>query len=101
MNRLRRSPRIPLRDRVQLSWTAADGTPCYATGMTTDVSERGLRIESPNPLPERSIIAFRLANHRLHGSGSVRSCQRIGLNYTIGLEFSGGLTFSVERLLTQ
>lgn len=101
MNRLRRTPRIPLRDRVQLSWTAADGTPCYANGVTTDVSETGLRIECPNPVPERSIIAFRLASHRLHGSGSVRSCQRAGLKYTIGLEFAGGLTFSVAELSTR
>ena len=100
MNRLRRSPRVPLHDRVQLSWTGDDGNSYYANGTTTDVSEKGLRLESPNPVPERSMVAFRLSKHALHGSGSVRSCHRSGLNYAIGIEFSGGLTFPVQELLT-
>ncbi|MBL8294487.1 MAG: PilZ domain-containing protein [Bryobacterales bacterium] len=101
MQRLRRNPRVPLHDRVQLTWTSDDGLACYANGITTDVSEKGLRLESPHPVPERAVVTFRLANYRLHGSGSVRSCHRTGLKYTIGLEFAGGLTFPVETLLTQ
>lgn len=101
MQRLRRFARVPLRDRVQLTWTSDDGIACYANGFTADVSERGLRIVTPHPVPERAMVTFRLAKNALHGSGSVRSCRRTGMDYAIGLEFNGGLTFPVETLSTR
>jgi hypothetical protein len=98
MHGMRRHQRVKFTDHVQLAWMDESGAPRFVRGRTTDVSASGMRVECLDPIPVRCHVSFKLANHALHGSGSVRSCQRVGLKYAIGVEFSGGLTYPVEQL---
>jgi hypothetical protein len=88
---MRRHERTVQSEPVQLIWKDRDGVDKYANARTLDVSELGMRIEAPEPVPERSYVSFRCDKLKLNGRASVRSCQRQGNRYLIGLEFSLGM----------
>ena len=91
MQRLRRQMRIPLNAQVRLVWTGETGEPCYAMAKAMNISESGLRLESKHAMAVRSYVNFQVENSDVQGSASVRSCQRQGMVYQIGLEFTGGM----------
>jgi hypothetical protein len=72
-------------------WKDRDGGDKYAIARTLNISELGMRIEVPEPLQERSYVILRCDKLKLSGTASVRSCQRKGNRYQIGLEFSVGM----------
>ena len=77
-------------------WKGRDGDDRYAYARTLDVSETGLRIQVPEPVPERSYVIFRGDSLALHGTASVRSCQLKGVKYVVGLEFSTGMKWKPD-----
>jgi len=74
-------------------WKDRDGNEKFTNAYTLDISESGMRVEVPEPLPERSYVIMRADKLALHGTASVRSCSRKGTKYVAGLEFSAGLKF--------
>jgi hypothetical protein len=44
-----------------------------------------------DPIEVRNYVQFEVVGGALRGTGSVRSCERVGNKYALGLEFSGGL----------
>lgn len=73
---------------IRLSWENASGHPAYAQGECMDISEAGLKIEAPCPIPLRSYVSWRTERPGLAGSASVRYVLRCGAKYTLRLELS-------------
>jgi hypothetical protein len=88
---LRRHERTEESATVQVMWKDRDGGDKFAQARTLDISELGMRIEVPEAVPERSYVILRCDKLKLSGTASVRSCQRKGNRYWIGLEFSVGM----------
>jgi hypothetical protein len=57
---IRRHPRIPYFGPIRISWEDAHGLPGYAQARCLDVSNEGLRIETPEPIPVSSRVNLRL-----------------------------------------
>jgi hypothetical protein len=90
-NKLRRSPRMALDNRIRVSHQNSAGEDCCVWGRCLDIAKHGLRFEVPIAIPVRSYVCFHVHGLDFQGSGSVRFCDRRGLNYIVGLEFSGAL----------
>jgi len=91
--KLRRHERSDVRTMINLMWKDRMGTEKFTNAYTLDVSESGMRVEVPEPIPERSYVIVRADKLALHGTASVRSCARKGTKYVAGLEFSAGMKF--------
>ena len=65
-----------------------------------DISETGLRIESPYPVKDRAVIILRSERIELHGSGVVRHVVRHGSKYLLGVQLNqailGGVIAELE-----
>jgi hypothetical protein len=88
---IRRHQRIPYTGPVRISWQGADGVPRYVLGKSVDISPGGLRMESPEPIPARTIISFTAEQLKLSGSASVRHVGHRGAKYILGLELNSAL----------
>lgn len=82
-------PRSVCAGAVRLSWTS--GFDRYAIGECQDISQTGLRLLVPEPLPVSVRVCFWSDRLAFGGSGTVRHCKRQNGKYIIGLEFGGGL----------
>ena len=76
------------RAKVQLSWLAENGEPCRAFGTCNDISQEGMQLTSPAPVPVRSAVQFLITGSPLQGSGTVRSCSRTGNKFIVGVTFA-------------
>lgn len=94
---IRRHDRIPFAGPVRICWEETHGPPKYALGKCLEVSESGMRIEVPEPIPPRSKISMRADAINFHGSATVKHVARRGSKYVVGLELSHALR---EQLLT-
>jgi hypothetical protein len=82
----RRSHRIPYLGRVRISWETTLGSSQYAVGRCLDVSETGLRIEVPEPIPARTTVLLQADQINLRGPATVKHVARQGSKYILGLE---------------
>jgi hypothetical protein len=87
----RRHDRIPYLAAVRISWEDAHGLRKYAQARCLDVSEDGLLIEVPEPIPVHSTVSLRAEAIKLAGSGTVKHVTRRGSKMVLGLELSHAL----------
>ena len=85
---IRRHHRIPYLGPVRISWEGTNGCPKYAQARCLDISEGGLRIEVPEPIPVRSRVSICADRINLAGSATVKHVVRQGAKYVLGLELS-------------
>lgn len=85
---LRRHPRLPYLGRVRISWEDTHGTPKYALANCMEISEGGVRIETPEPIPVYARVSLRVEQINLVGSAAVKHIARRGSKYVLGLEMS-------------
>jgi hypothetical protein len=77
---------------VRISWEDAYGLRKYAQARCLDVSEDGLLIEVPEPIPLHSTVSLRAEAIKLAGSGTVKHVTRRGTKVVlVGLELSHAL----------
>jgi hypothetical protein len=69
----------------------------YINGKTLDISTSGMRVEVSDPIDRQTYVTLQCAALGLHGSASVRTCNRKGMKFVIGLEFSGGLKWKPKE----
>ena len=93
---IRRHPRNAAGGKVRIAYGSETGSDNFMFCRLLDISECGMRIDSPVPLEVRSYINFCFSEPRFEGSASVRSCVRTKLRYAIGLEFSGQLKWKTQ-----
>jgi hypothetical protein len=94
---MRRQDRSTIAVPVDVMWTDRYGHERFATALSLDVCESGMRIQVPEALPERSYVRLRADKIALAGSASVRNCLKKGTKYLVGLEFSGGMKWKAPR----
>jgi hypothetical protein len=88
MGEKRRYERVAYNGPIRISWESERGEVMYAQGKCVDVSEAGLRIEVPEPVPVRTYITLRADRINVSGRASVRSVDRRGTRFVLGLELS-------------
>jgi hypothetical protein len=94
---IRRHHRLQYLGRVRISWESTRG-PKYAAAKCLDVSEGGLRIEAPEPIPVYTSISLYADQINLSGAAIVKHVERRGSKYILGLELSHALR---ERTLSE
>lgn len=94
---MRRHARSRLELPVELSWADPHGAGMAARGKCINISESGLRLNLPVPVPAGAYVNFRVSRMGLGGAGSVRYSRRDGVNFIVGLEFCGGLRFQMSK----
>ncbi|MEZ5353593.1 MAG: PilZ domain-containing protein [Bryobacteraceae bacterium] len=94
---LRRHQRKETDRKVRLMWTGEGGQSLYARARCVDISQSGMRVDCPEPIPVRTFVNFQIDGTKFEGSASVRSCGRQGLRHLLGLEFGSGLKWDPER----
>ncbi|HEY1758950.1 MAG TPA: PilZ domain-containing protein [Bryobacteraceae bacterium] len=97
---IRRHGRTAYLGKVTISWEDTPGVPKYASGKCVDVSEGGMRIESPVRIAAYTNVSVRADQIKLVGSATIKHVERDGLKYILGLELSQALrdrTLSVIR----
>jgi hypothetical protein len=85
---LRRHHRLAFSGTVDLSWIDPRGQVKYARAKCLDLSETGLRLESPEPVPAHTSVSIRAERLRLSGPATVRHVVRLGAKFILGLELS-------------
>ena len=95
---MRRQDRADISVPVEVMWTDRFGHERYTTAQSIDISSSGMRIQVPEPLPERSYVRLRADRLALAGSASVRTCSKKGTKFLLGLEFAGGLSWKAPRV---
>jgi hypothetical protein len=85
---VRRRQRIPYVGRVRISWEGTDGEIRYADVKCFDISEGGLRIETPTSIPVRTRVSLRADNVDLAGSAVVKHVARNGSKFILGLQLN-------------
>jgi hypothetical protein len=84
---IRRHRRIPYTGPIRVSWDER-GEPRFAMGKCVDISEDGLRIEVPKPVPRGASIHLAAERIKLAGAATVKHSARRGAMYLLGLELS-------------
>jgi hypothetical protein len=93
LKELRRHLREMLNAKVQLSWIDPIKGECYSVGRCRNVSQAGMQIGTKDSIAPRSFVTFRVPAPYFDGTGSVRYCRRVGIEWLVGLEFSRGLNW--------
>ena len=84
---IRRHRRIPYVGPVRISWDDR-GQPRFALAKCIDISEAGLCIESPEPVPQGASIQVGADRIKLAGSATVKHVVRNGSKYLLGVELT-------------
>ena len=84
---VRRHRRIPYQGPIRISWEE-QGQACFAIAKGLDISEDGLRIESPRTVPRGASIQLAAEDIKLAGAATVKYSVRRGSKYFIGLQLS-------------
>lgn len=100
-NGLRRHHRISIPGPVRVGWLETGGEQKYVVGRCLDVSESGMRIEVPEPIPRGVYVTIRADAISLVGNASVRSTSRKATRFILGLEFSCPIGNLAKRLLKE
>jgi hypothetical protein len=91
----RRHPRFKVNGKLALSWHDPRSGVHRTTAKCVDVSRSGLSIELPRPLDVRMIVNIQSPDLKISGVASVRSVRPRGMHYIVGVEFVGGLEYTV------
>jgi hypothetical protein len=94
MNRegdLRRHTRTEKASPIQISWKDRAGVDRFVNGRSLNISPSGMRVEVSEPIDKQTYVTLQCVGLALHGMASVRTCNRKGMKYVLGLEFSAGL----------
>jgi hypothetical protein len=85
---------------VLIGWT--DGyEEKYNRGTAMDISDRGLKLLVPEPIPTGEFVTIRSDEVDLAGSARVRHCIRKQGRFLVGLEFTRGLRLHHDLLFAE
>lgn len=77
--------------KISLIWANDHGDACARNAVCIDVCSRGISVTVDTQIPARTVVTVNARELDLHGSASVRTCNRVGVRYILGLEFVGGM----------
>ena len=85
---VRRHSRVPLIGPVRVSWEDQRGEARFAPARCIDVSESGMRLESPVPIPAGARVLLNAERIKLSGAATVRHVARYSGKYILGIELT-------------
>jgi hypothetical protein len=91
--KFRRHPREIFSGLVKVTWIDACGQFRSVQARGIDISQSGIGLELPEPVEPRTMVHIEGRPYRLLGTANVRHCQRNGIKFMVGLEFSGELEY--------
>jgi hypothetical protein len=87
----RQRKRFGVRAKVLASWVAATGGPRSSQARCSDISQIGIRLETDQAIPPRTVVHLESAELHMAGAAVVRHCSPKGPRFEVGLEFAAGL----------
>ena len=84
----RRHGRVPFVASVEIAWEDSSGRPKFARAKCMDISESGLRVDAPEPIPAGTSAMLRASQIELAGPVRVKHVTRAGSRFLLGLELS-------------
>jgi hypothetical protein len=84
----RREARLKYRARFSIFWDEQSSRPSYAKAVSNEVSEHGLSLETPQPIPVGTRVSLRSESGALLGGASVKHSTKRGKSYVVGFELS-------------
>lgn len=84
----RRHHRVPLIGPVRLSWEDQRGENKFAPARCIDVSEGGMRLESPVAIPGGTRVLLHAERIKLSGAATVKHVARYSGKYILGVELA-------------
>jgi hypothetical protein len=93
----RRDERLSISGSVRLVWQDGNGLEKFVRGRCLDVSQSGLRMELPEPIPVRTYVTVKADQVGLAAFAAVRHCAPSRGKHIVGLEFSVPLRMSDPR----
>jgi len=93
---MRRENRRSCTQPVGIMWRDSAGDDKFMNAPVRDISESGVGLQIPEPVPVRSFVTLCAEKLGIHGQASVRYCSRQGMKYSIGVEFTGGMRWKTE-----
>ena len=93
---MRRENRRNCTQPVGIMWRDSAGDDKFMNAPVRDISESGVGLQIPEPVPVRSFVTLCAEKLGIHGQASVRYCSRQGMKYSIGVEFTGGMRWKTE-----
>lgn len=93
---VRRHHRVPYLGPVRISWQETDGNAQFANARCLEMSEGGLLIEVPAPIPVQTDLMLRAERLHLAGAATVKHTRRRGSRFLVGLELSQPLREALE-----
>ena len=85
---VRRYRRIPYLSPIHISWEDESGHGKYANANCLEISEGGLLIEVPVPIPVRTDVMLRAERINFAGSANVKHTRKRGSKFLLGVELS-------------
>jgi hypothetical protein len=98
---MRRENRRSCTQPVGIMWRDSAGDDKFMNAPLRDISESGIGLQIPEPVPVRSFVTLCAEKLGIHGQASVRYCSRQGMKYSIGVEFTGGTRWKTEAVEEQ
>ena len=95
---LRKEPRRPVTGDVGIAWQDSSGRRQFCNVRGVDLSESGVRVESPVPLEVGSYVQVHAEEFGFNWPARVRHCERRGSRHIIGLEFRKPSTAPAEDI---
>ena len=94
----RRHRRIPYLNPVRISWED-QGQPHFAATRCIDISDAGLRVESPYPVQPGTVIMLNSERIKLTGAATVKHLVRHGSKFLLGCQLTqASLSDAIARL---
>src|SRR5437764_15456012 len=70
---------------LRVFWLDTAGKMKMARTRAINISEGGMAIELPEAAAPLSLIRFESSKYKIHGSGAVRHCHRVGAKDIVGM----------------
>ena len=87
----RRGARLRFQAAFSVFWNERVSQPKYIKVACYEVSERGLSIETADPIPVGTRLSLRADSGALFGDARVKHVTKRGAKFILGVELSGGL----------
>ena len=97
----RRDPRLRYRAPFYLLWDEDSSQPRYVKVLSSEVSEHGMSVETPQLVPMDARILLRSDNGILSGGACVKHVTQRGPLYLVGLELSYSLLDEARNLVRE
>jgi hypothetical protein len=97
----RRAVRLRSHTTFSLFWNEGGSQPRYTKVLCSEVSERGLSLETSDPIPVGTRVSLRADSGALFGDARVKHVSKRGAKYILGVQLSSCLLDEAFALVSE